>query len=81
MDDLLPTLLVRALSGEAAVLGEWSGARAMLRELLMLYYLLASGYSDDEEGTESHVLDLTADTFEDAIASNPVILVEFFAPW
>ena len=47
----------------------------------MLCCLLASGYSDDEEGSESHVLDLTADTFEDAIASNPVILVEFFAPW
>ena len=53
----------------------------MLRGLLVLCCLLASGYTDDEEGSESHVLDLTTDTFEDAIASNPVILVEFFAPW
>lgn len=53
----------------------------MLRGILVLCCLIASGYTDEEEGSESHVLDLTADTFEDAIASNPVILVEFFAPW
>ena len=54
----------------------------MLRRLLVVCLLLASGYSDEEETvTESHVLDLTSENFDDAITSNPVILVEFFAPW
>ena len=53
----------------------------MLCRLVVLWCLLASGYAEDEEATESHVVDLTAETFDDAIASNPVILVEFFAPW
>jgi len=29
----------------------------------------------------SDVLDLTTETFDEAIKSNPAILVEFFAPW
>ena len=54
---------------------------AMLSRVLLLWCLIASGYCEEDDAVESHVTDLTADTFDDAIASNPVILVEFFAPW
>lgn len=30
---------------------------------------------------DSAVIDLTAEMFNEAISSNPVILVEFYAPW
>lgn len=52
----------------------------MLSRVLLLC-ILASGLSGEEDTVESHVIDLTTETFDDAIASNPVILVEFFAPW
>ena len=53
----------------------------MLSRLIFLWCVIASGYCEGEDATESHVVDLTVDTFDDAIANNPVILVEFFAPW
>ena len=48
--------------------------------LLLVFFCVISSSHCAEEG-ESAVLDLTADTFNDAITNNPVILVEFFAPW
>jgi len=33
------------------------------------------------EGEASDVLSLTAATFESALANEPLVLVEFFAPW
>ena len=52
------------------------------RLLLLLLCLIAVCHGDEEETTQdSDVIDLTAEQFNDAISSNPVILVEFFAPW
>ena len=53
----------------------------MLSRLVVLWCVITSGYCEDEGAATSHVIDLTAGTFDDAIANNPVILVEFFAPW
>ncbi|KAJ9070552.1 protein disulfide-isomerase precursor [Entomophthora muscae] len=41
--------------------------------------LFAGGYRG--ESTDSSVLNLSADSFKDAIAEHKIILVKFFAPW
>ena len=54
-----------------------------LLSLLLLLCLAATVCHGDEEETtqDSDVIDLTAEQFNDVITSNPVILVEFYAPW
>jgi len=47
-----------------------------------LLALAASVVADDAAGTaSSDVLTLTSSTFESSVSSEPLVLVEFYAPW
>ena len=46
-----------------------------------LFVLLALTSASLVQEGSSQVMTLTTDTFDNAISSNPIILVEFYAPW
>ena len=52
-----------------------------MRAILFLVALLVPFVAALDLPVEDGVLVLTDDTFQDAIAENPSILVEFYAPW
>ncbi|BBN12954.1 hypothetical protein MPTK1_5g24280 [Marchantia polymorpha subsp. ruderalis] len=54
-------------------------SRTILIQLLL--HILCLVFCSAVEETRSYVLDLTADTFDAAIAKHDVLLVEFYAPW
>lgn len=53
--------------------------------LLLLSLTLAiadeEDVANDETTEEEHVIELGEDDFDSTIADNPLILVEFYAPW
>lgn len=49
--------------------------------LLSSALVLAVAYAADEAAAESDVLSLTASSFNTVVDPEPLILVEFFAPW
>ena len=52
--------------------------------LLLLVLATCTALAEDSEQpeeAESHVITLTAENFDEIVKSEPVILVEFYAPW
>ena len=56
-------------------------SKSALFTLFTASLALFSPVRAEEEEVHSDVLELTSETFDDAIKEHPLILAEFFAPW
>lgn len=56
-------------------------SRCWQLQLVVLLALTAVALGKKDGGGTGRVMILTSDNFDNTIASNPLILVEFYAPW